>query len=616
MRKILFSILTGLLLIALTIPMAVTVGAHTESDPQVQTLYAGQDMDVGDVKVWNDEVNLYVTYEITDPDWVIIGTHLYVGKTDPNIGQDGVPLTTAPGQFPYDDDDASGVPDTMVTYVIPLADIDGYHMKLNNKGKPTGVMEANGVTGVTPCVTDVYIAAHAVVVQQVTEGGCAASVYDYSQGTEKDGSPVQPGRSDPNDALGSIDNSFFSLGYVDETSGGWIVLEFTDYVGTDLTVVEQSPGTGYVYPLEQAEVYVSADSVTPTNWIYLGVAHNQIAPGNQTGQSHINVFDLEECIKYVKIVDKTDPTPHGNTADAFDLDSVCGGPCLQQETAWGDGTDFEHPNWAMYFSYHIQEPEPNILVVTQVLAGTNDENEKSTVEGYLTTLGYTSVNSIPEPDGGLNSSHLTGYDVVIYLAWSYPAGYTNVSTAQTLIDYFDGGGGLIVVGDDISRVGPQGPAHPYQAQYSDPLGADWEAMTHLDYVNNGGSYELGFDDGYLITLGSGHPVLTDIEGETFIYYIDPDTASFQAASGATLLATSAPINPPGSPYENLVGGDTIVAYDDGDGKIVVIGLAFWNGYYFPPPPPSSPSKDVPAIPNDSPDYIAQTLLDNSINWVR
>jgi hypothetical protein len=167
------------------------------------------------------------------------------------------------------------------------------------------------------------------------QDGCwdsnADSVSDYVQGTEKDGSPVQSGRSNPLNALGPIDKVFFSLGYVDEESGGRIIVEFGDYVGTCLTVVEQSPGTGYGYPLEQAEVYVSADSENPTNWTYLGIANNQIAPGSETGQSHQNTFTLEECIKFVKIVDITDPTPHGNTADAFDLDAVGAGPCSTPE---------------------------------------------------------------------------------------------------------------------------------------------------------------------------------------------------------------------------------------------------------------------------------------------
>ncbi|MBN1369595.1 MAG: hypothetical protein JW954_05105 [Dehalococcoidaceae bacterium] len=160
---------------------------------------------------------------------------------------------------------------------------------------------------------------------------CASNVYDFYQGTQKGGGTIGANRSDPSNALGSIDNSFFSLGFIDQTSGGWIILEFEDYVGTYLNVVEQSPGTGANYPLEQADVYVSSDSENPTNWTMIGTANNQIAGGSATGQSHINTFDLEECIKFVKIVDTTDPSLHTNTGDAFDLDAVCAGPCQQMD---------------------------------------------------------------------------------------------------------------------------------------------------------------------------------------------------------------------------------------------------------------------------------------------
>jgi len=152
-KKILFGVLAVVLAIGLTMPMAL-VSAHTEGDPYVTDLLAGQFEDVGDVKVWNDGDNLYITYEITDLDWIITETHLYVGKN--------VAPTTAPGQFPYDDEDATSVSDTAVTYTIPLDDIDSYSMQLNNKGKATGLMVADGSPGVVPC-NEIYIATHAVV---------------------------------------------------------------------------------------------------------------------------------------------------------------------------------------------------------------------------------------------------------------------------------------------------------------------------------------------------------------------------------------------------------------------------------------------------------------------
>ena len=101
-KKVLGIVLATVLALSLGLVFAAPVGAHTEGDPYVTDLIAGQHTDVGEVSVWNDSTNIYVTYLITEPDWVITGTHLYVGKTDPNQGDiNGNQLTTAPGQFPY-----------------------------------------------------------------------------------------------------------------------------------------------------------------------------------------------------------------------------------------------------------------------------------------------------------------------------------------------------------------------------------------------------------------------------------------------------------------------------------------------------------------------------------
>ena len=56
--------------------------------------------------------NLVVTYNITDPEWELGDTHLYVGTV--------APTKSAPGRFPYGPEDAvDGV------YTIPLTDFGG-----------------------------------------------------------------------------------------------------------------------------------------------------------------------------------------------------------------------------------------------------------------------------------------------------------------------------------------------------------------------------------------------------------------------------------------------------------------------------------------------------------
>jgi hypothetical protein len=64
-------------------------------EPCVVTMFAGQYTEVGTVTLFRDSAGyVRVTYQITDSDWYIVETHLYV---DP----DAPPSKSSPGQFPY-----------------------------------------------------------------------------------------------------------------------------------------------------------------------------------------------------------------------------------------------------------------------------------------------------------------------------------------------------------------------------------------------------------------------------------------------------------------------------------------------------------------------------------
>ena len=136
MKRILFPILTLVLAIGLTLPMATPVAAHTAGDPQVSTLLAGQTIDVGNVSVWNDTDYLWVKMSIDAPDWRMTETHLAVATSLAAIPQTGSGNPKV-GKFPYkmEYDPA----DVEKIYLIPL-----------NSWTPG---------------TTLYIAAHAVVVQ-------------------------------------------------------------------------------------------------------------------------------------------------------------------------------------------------------------------------------------------------------------------------------------------------------------------------------------------------------------------------------------------------------------------------------------------------------------------
>lgn len=141
----------------------------------------------------------------------------------------------------------------------------------------------------------------------------ASEVVAYQQGSRKDGSPVLPIRSNPNNALGPPDSigttvKFFSLGF-----GGWIILGFPCLIGNgegaDALVIEVTWGT---YPEEKADVYVSQDG---SSWTYVGTVNNK-------GQNTVGLPSDMLWARYVKIVDATNPAIHSNDADGFDLDAV------------------------------------------------------------------------------------------------------------------------------------------------------------------------------------------------------------------------------------------------------------------------------------------------------
>ncbi|MBW2982587.1 hypothetical protein KY343_06915 [Candidatus Woesearchaeota archaeon] len=294
-------------------------------------------IDVGEVTISSDGETLEVTYQ-TEDGWEMTETHLEVEcdledvpQTQPNKkGKGGG--NPIPGHFDYNNNFDPAV--TEHTVIINLDDL---------------------------CCTDPVIAAHAVV-QKVTilnpTPYYADAVFDYNQGLRKDGTPVRPGRSVPEQGLafetGQDETNFFSLGF-----GGWLIAEFNCPIrngpGDDVKVIEDTWGS---YPLEKAELYASNDG---TNWFYLGLADNTVRDPVYNIHT-IASFDLGSMAeaKYIKVVDVTDPALYNSRpdADGYDLNAIESlQNCveIQEETAWGKGSDFPGDNWAMYFSYDLSD---------------------------------------------------------------------------------------------------------------------------------------------------------------------------------------------------------------------------------------------------------------------
>jgi len=142
----------------------------------------------------------------------------------------------------------------------------------------------------------------------------AGEVVSYTPGLRRNGTPVEPARANPANALGVPQNTnvvnFVSLGF-----GGSIVLKF-DYVvfdnplSNDIKIVETSFGNPSCtnFP-ELASVEVSLDGI---NWTLIGTIC-------QDGEIDITTAGT---IQYVRLTDRSKASAFSGTADGYDLDGL------------------------------------------------------------------------------------------------------------------------------------------------------------------------------------------------------------------------------------------------------------------------------------------------------
>jgi hypothetical protein len=550
-NRVWFPILAVVLAVALVVPMSFA-SAHTPWEPYVTDLLAGQTEDVGDVKVWNDADNLYITYEITDLDWIITETHLYVGKN--------AAPTPAPGQFPYDDEDATSISDTVVTYTIPLDDIDSYSMQLNKKGKPTGVMVADGDPGVESC-NDVYIAAHAVVqieamrevVSAVTDYGFLG--FDDTSSFSNTDSTVNLGTSGL-----SLLSGFGQLsGYYGASSanlahrgtrGLGVVNGESDEIDRNssenpesIVIMFDSPV--YVDWFEIRSLFTKDQPpdehgrVRLFNEVTLVDTQNLIGQqdlGSGPGTVRVDYVEPPEADKLVFDVPEPYTTGHEFAVAALEVFQI------REETAWGNGIDFQQPNWAMYFTYHVQSVEPCM-----------------TSSGNLTVTG-TGWKSVSAWCPCLYTYNLTDAGGPIALQ-----GWVDLSEAAVAntgdwskyyakFSMFDSGGHAVevVFGNDWL-----GPWYEMTAQQWDRIRMENNmglSQPFQYYATVGGT--LGYDmDGYWVGAGNGATVYPSDGNYFFQLIADPSAENFTLqvygmGSSAT-VAEPPPSAKPGWPKQNM-----------------------------------------------------------------
>ena len=318
--------------------------AHTEDDPFIADLIAGggnekSQIDVGDILVWNDADFLYVKYVLMEAGWCLLETHLHVADDPLAIPQkNGNPI---PGQFELPAMYFEPCTTYEYTYVIPLD---------------------------WPSCIDIYIAAHAVVATVSSE--CLLVVSDASAEWSADGAAWEPAvacwvHSSWTDIAGATwiwrtyeTDPLWEYNNVPE--GGWyfrksFALPSTAF-GITASAVAANGDNAYTIALNGVSLVPGGEGVMdkddPNHGGWSTIVDHVIPAGvvadgdNELQLRAMNYYDWGG--------------PYDNPAGLAFKVEVCYDYIDREETAWGDGTDFEGKNWATYITYHVQGEIPEL----------------------------------------------------------------------------------------------------------------------------------------------------------------------------------------------------------------------------------------------------------------
>ncbi|MBN1179030.1 MAG: hypothetical protein JXD18_07450 [Anaerolineae bacterium] len=317
--------------------------AHTADEPFVTDLLAGQTIDAGDVRIWNDGANLFVEY-VTDGGWCLTETHLQVATTLEGIPQrNGNPV---PGQFDYRMEHACI---SAYTYQIPIS---------------------------WPVGTQLYIAAHAVV----ADGVGTVTSWDYRIGSVP-GVPVY-GPVSAYALLGAAEWGESHPAVVAVPHPSWPVPPARVYWISTAEYVEDpvndswrwfheevaTPEGAFVCRVDFSLYGVTSDNAEEVyfNGVLIGSDGEVSGPfvDNQEWATFMLyqtafIADPPATLSVDFIVRnyaKAGGTPASNPTGLLYKGKIS---CKietppETETAWGDGEVFPGRNWATYFTYIVQ----------------------------------------------------------------------------------------------------------------------------------------------------------------------------------------------------------------------------------------------------------------------
>ncbi len=311
-------------------------------------LLAGQTEDVGDIYVWNDAEYLYVYYMIDAPGWYLTETHL-----DAKCDESLIPQTSKenpiPGQYEFGDTFAMTEMRTTWCQAIPIPACND-----------------------DVCGQELAIAAHAVVVKLVE--GCTETVWQIGDVEEVNattgllnnyadefnwGYPAGPFTAGPNL---NIDQPAFTNPFIVGTTptdefpyNANKIKEYATYINVQWNgelpfggtlIFSWSPGQSATEVKQ-----FSGDGISLQSFSAFGEAQSGNGWFLDTYPLVENTLPVQPLVSGDYDIYIRHTQGDGTFWDWLRLEK----PCVQEETAWGDGERFaEKGNWGMYFTYTVR----------------------------------------------------------------------------------------------------------------------------------------------------------------------------------------------------------------------------------------------------------------------
>ncbi|MDI6450912.1 alpha-L-rhamnosidase N-terminal domain-containing protein [Anaerobaca lacustris] len=330
--------------------LAMATSVHAAQYP----LYAGQNIEIGFVKVWHNANGLRVIYRITDEAWILVDTKLAVATNLNGIPRNK-PGNPIPGQFPYTEPNGGGViSDTRHPYLIPWSAI---------------------CNGGSPC--DVVIAAHADV-QKLGDPVTECVVSSTTSATLESGTPAVEAWQ-PFDPDNDYWDNNINYSFPDEAKWIWSSYRTSQPISGEIVAFETifniasacitsgqlriTADNGYEVNINgnfvgDAQVYGDWKTSNFTQAFVDVDGWQSVETWDVTGflQGGANTMSIVAANEYMGPLDgQSNGTVDSNPAGLiFELCYTCRA-VRKEETAWGYGPRFvPKGNWATYIQYTVE----------------------------------------------------------------------------------------------------------------------------------------------------------------------------------------------------------------------------------------------------------------------